>query len=66
MSVVIKEAAYVIVHVPDFVQYGSKPFRDLLGNNGLLKQIGDHLRTYEEVIQYPLIRFSLATCTLMN
>ncbi len=53
MSVVIKEVGYVIVHVPDFVQYGSKPSRDLLENNSLLKQIKDHLRTYEEVIQYP-------------
>ena len=53
MSVVIKEVGYVIVHVPDFVQYGSKPSRDLLENNGLLKQIRDHLRTYEETIQYP-------------
>ena len=53
MSVVIKEVGYVIVHVPDFVQYGSKPSRDLLENNGLLKQIRDHLRTYEEAIQYP-------------
>jgi hypothetical protein len=53
MSVVIKEVGYVIVHLPDFVQYGSKPSRDLLENNGLLEQIKDHLRTYEEVIKYP-------------
>jgi hypothetical protein len=52
MSVVIKEVGYVIVHVPDFVQYGSKPSRDILENNGLLKEIQSHLRTYEEVIHY--------------
>jgi hypothetical protein len=53
MSVVMKEVGYVIVHVPDFVQYGSKPSRDLLEDNGLLKQIASHLRTYEEVVKYP-------------
>jgi hypothetical protein len=52
MSVVIKEAAYLIVHVPDFVQYGSKPSRDLLENNGLLKEIQGQLRTYEEAVRY--------------
>jgi glycine/sarcosine/betaine reductase complex component C subunit beta len=52
MSVVIKEAAYVIVHVPDFVQYGSKPSRDLLENNGLLKEMQNQLRTYEEAVRY--------------
>lgn len=53
MSVVIKEVGYVIVHVPDFVQYGSKPSRDILDDNGLLKQIASHLRSYEEVVKYP-------------
>jgi betaine reductase len=53
MSVVIKEVGYVIVHVHDFVQYGSKPSRDILENNGLLKEIKSHLRTYEEVVNYP-------------
>jgi betaine reductase len=53
MSVVIKEVGYVIVHVPDFVQYGSKPSRDLLENNGLLKEIESHLRSYEETLNYP-------------
>jgi betaine reductase len=52
MSVVIKGVGYVIVHVPDFVQYGSKPIRDLLENEGLLKEIRNHCRTYEEVVRY--------------
>jgi betaine reductase len=52
MSVVIKEVGYVIVHVPDFVQYGSKPSRDLLEDNGLLNKVQDHLRTYEEAVRY--------------
>jgi betaine reductase len=53
MSVVIKEVSYIMVNVPDFVQYGSKPSRDILENNGLLKEINSHLRSYEEVISYP-------------
>ncbi len=48
----MKEAAYVIVHVPDFVQYGSKPSRDLLENSGLLKEMENQLRTYEEAVRY--------------
>jgi hypothetical protein len=35
MSVTIREASYVIVHVPDFVRYGSKPSRDIEENPGL-------------------------------
>lgn len=52
MRVVIKEAAYFLSHVPDFVQYGSKPSRDISENDGLLKEINDHLQSYEEVIRY--------------
>ena len=32
MSVVIKEVGYLLAHVPDFVQYGSKPSRDISDN----------------------------------
>lgn len=52
MSVVIKEVSYVMVHVPDFVQYGSKPSRDIPENDDLLKKIHGHLRSYGEVISY--------------
>jgi glycine/sarcosine/betaine reductase complex component C subunit beta len=52
MSVVIKETGYVIAHVPDFVQYGSKPYRDLLDNSGLWKEINDRLRSYEDAVRY--------------
>jgi betaine reductase len=53
MSVVIKEIGYVLVHVPDFVRYGSKPSRDIPENNGLIQKIAAHLRSYEEMIAYP-------------
>jgi len=52
MSVVIKEAAYVLAYVPDFVQYGSKPSRDILEDATLLEQIRTHLRSYKEVVNY--------------
>ena len=51
-AVVIKEAAYVLVNIPDIVQYGSKPSRDIPEKDGLLKEINNHLRSYEEVINY--------------
>ncbi len=52
MTVVIKNASYIMVHVPDFVQYGSKPVRDINDNPELRWEIKRHLRTYEEVINY--------------
>lgn len=52
MSVVIKEVAYILVNVPDFVRYGSKPFRDIQESQGLIQEIGAHTRTFEEVLNY--------------
>ena len=52
MAVVIKEAAYMLAHVPDFVRYGSKPFRDIGEDIGLLRNIEGHLRTYDEAVSY--------------
>ena len=52
MSVVIREVSYIMVYVPDFVRYGSKPSRDIVENNGLLQEINDHLRSYEDVLRY--------------
>ena len=52
MSVVIKEVGYVMVNVPDFVRYGSKPSRDIAEDNGLLQEIDSHLRSYEDVLRY--------------
>jgi hypothetical protein len=57
MSVVIKDCAYLLVHVPDFVRYGSKPFRDISVNGeegrGLEKRIYERIRSYEEAVAYP-------------
>ncbi len=52
MGVVIKEVGYVMVHVPDFVQYGSKPIRDISEDEGLLDRIRDHLLDYDQVLRY--------------
>jgi glycine/sarcosine/betaine reductase complex component C subunit beta len=52
MPVVIKDCAYVLVNVPDFVRYGSKPMRDLQENMALLPDIQRALRTFEEVTAY--------------
>ena len=52
MAVVIKDCAYVLVNVPDFVRYGSKPMRDLEENPGLLPDIAGALRTFEQVLAY--------------
>lgn len=52
MAVVIKEVAYVLVNVPDFIRYGSKPYRDIQEEKELLPKIESHLRTYEDVLKY--------------
>ena len=57
MAVVVKDCSYVLVHVPDFVRYGSKPYRDILVNGGfeggLEKKINGAVRSYEEAVAYP-------------
>ncbi len=52
MAVVIKEVGYILANVPDFVQYGSKPERDISETKGLIDRIYDRLRSYEEVLNY--------------
>jgi betaine reductase len=52
MSVIIQEASYVIVHIPDFVQYGSKPARDIEDNPDVKKELDSHLWSYEDAINY--------------
>ena len=53
MAVAVKACAYAMVHVPDFVRYGSKPIRDLKDNPDRLNEIDGHLRSFEEVLAYP-------------
>lgn len=57
MSVVVKDCSYVLVHVPDFVRYGSKPLRDISVNGGpggeLERAIYARVRSFEEAVAYP-------------
>ncbi len=57
MAVVVKECAYALVHVPNFVRYGSKPIRDIAvdgGSGGKLERaIYEHVRSFEEAVSYP-------------
>jgi glycine/sarcosine/betaine reductase complex component C subunit beta len=57
MSVVVKNYSYVLVHVPSFVRYGSKPIRDISLNGGaggeLEKDIYRHVRSFGEAVSYP-------------
>jgi betaine reductase len=53
MTVVIKDCAYILVHVPDFVRYGSKPSRDITTDGRLLEKLSEHLRSYQEAVSYP-------------
>jgi betaine reductase len=51
---VIKACAYVLVHVPCFVRYGSKPTRDAVNGQALLLPlIEEHLRSFAEAVGYP-------------
>jgi betaine reductase len=57
MAVVIKECAYSLVHVPNFVRYGSKPIRDIAldrhAGGDLERRIYDHVRNFEDAVAYP-------------
>lgn len=50
---VVKQYAYLLVHTPDFVRYGSKPIREIPKSEELAKQINSHLRSFEEAVAYP-------------
>ncbi|MEW6264562.1 MAG: glycine/sarcosine/betaine reductase complex component C subunit beta [Thermodesulfobacteriota bacterium] len=57
MSVVVKDCSYVLVHLPSFIRYGSKPYRDISINGGpggeLENKICKRVRSYEEALTYP-------------
>ncbi len=57
MAVVVKECSYILVHVPSFVRYGSKPIRDIEINGGpggkLEQDIYAHVRSFADAVAYP-------------
>jgi hypothetical protein len=51
---IIQASAYVLVHLPGFVRYGSKPSREIANSPApLLPVIEDHLRSFAEAVEYP-------------
>jgi hypothetical protein len=51
---IIKSSAYVLAHVPGFVRYGSKPYREIANSSQpLLPVIEAHLRSFAEAVEYP-------------
>lgn len=51
---VIKACSHVLIHLPGFVRYGSKPSREIDdGEPTLLSAIEAHLRSFEEAVAYP-------------
>ena len=56
MAAVIKECSYILVHVPNFIRYGSKPIRDISETGGPLGEletrIYENVRSYEEAVAY--------------
>ena len=51
---IIKACAYVLVHTPSFVRYGSKPTREISHSpEPLLPLIEKHSRSFEEAVEYP-------------
>ena len=57
MAVVIKDCSYILAHIPSFVRYGSKPYRDIWDNGGpggeFEKRIYAHVRSFDELVAYP-------------
>ncbi|MHC4242012.1 MAG: glycine/sarcosine/betaine reductase complex component C subunit beta [Planctomycetota bacterium] len=53
MAVVVKNCSYCLVHVPGFIRFGSKPFREIETNNDLCKVIYENVRSYNEALAYP-------------
>ena len=52
-SPVIKNCSYCLVHVPDLVQFGSKPRREILQNPAIGESISNSLRTFDQMVCYP-------------
>ena len=50
---VIKNCAYCLSHVPDLVQYGSKPYREIAHNAAMEPELKMFLRSFEKAVCYP-------------
>ena len=52
MTAYLRAAANVLVHVPDLVRYGSKPWREALRSNQAPGDVFADLRSFDEVVGY--------------
>ncbi len=52
MTAYLRAAANVLVHVPDLVRYGSKPWREAIRNNQAPGDVFTNLRSFDEVVGY--------------
>jgi len=50
---VIKGAANILIHLPDFIRYGSKPEREIHKDPGLLDKLYDSCRCFDDAVAYP-------------
>ncbi len=53
MNAVVKDCAFILIHVPDLVRYGSKPHREIQKNPLLEFEIQKRLRSFAEAAVYP-------------
>ena len=53
MTAYLRAAANVLVHVPDLVRYGSKPWREALRKEQAPGEVFTDLRTFDEAVAYP-------------
>ena len=49
----ILHSSYVLAHAPDFVRYGSKPWREIRKERGVEAQIAKALRPFAAAASYP-------------
>ena len=52
MTAYLRAAANVLVHVPDLVRYGSKPWREASRSNQAPGDVFTNLRSFDEVVGY--------------
>ena len=53
MTAYLRAAANVLVHAPDLVRYGSKPWREALRNDQSPGDVFADMRTFDETVGYP-------------
>ena len=50
---VIRSASYCLVHAPELVRYGSKPWREIAKDPSFEQRLTQQLRTFEAAAAYP-------------